>query len=296
MNLKQTIKQLLPGWNGRLAAHHVAYLADGHVHRAVPYTATDPKVIAKKLSLMQSAGIDVVIATWQGPFATSCHLDATTTSSLCAEYGLQFALLLDPWCAKLYANGSNTNYTVNVQNALNNAGTQTMLNASSYVPEKFILDFNTGAVLTTLAKDFPSYKFLAQGAGFSWISIPAVTDSVARNAASITNLQGQNKNAAMKIPGVCMNFDDSGQPQPVNVQSQATFDAAGGIRNYSNSVWGGNARVLESFAGQFFAQQVAVTPLSAPIIALITWDDYDEQSSGPYEKVLAESLGINWTD
>ena len=76
MTSKQLVQTAIPGWQGRLAAHHVGYLADGHVHRAVPYNATDPKVVAKKLELMQSDGVDIVIETWQGVYAQSCNLDA----------------------------------------------------------------------------------------------------------------------------------------------------------------------------------------------------------------------------
>src|ERR1017187_3395110 len=151
MNSKQMVQAAIPGWTGRLAAHHVGYLADGHVHRAVPYNATDPKVIAKKLELMQGDGVDVVIETWQGPWATSCHLDATLTAAMCATMGMEFALLLDPWCAKLSAKGQTANFTANVPAALQYASTQTMLNGSNYVPEKYILDFGTGADLGALA-------------------------------------------------------------------------------------------------------------------------------------------------
>lgn len=297
MNLRQTIQNSIPGWEGRVATHHVAYLGDGHVHRAVPYVATDPKVIAKKLALMQSAGIDMVIATWQGPYAPSCHLDATLMAGQCGQMGMQFALLLDPWCAKLNnKGGTDSNFTTNVTNALNDKGTQGMLNGSSYVPEKYILDFNTGADLVALGKTFPSYKFLKMNQGFSWITIPSITDSPARNAAAVANLKSQHANTAMKVASVCYSFDDSGMPLPAGVQSQAAFDAAGGKRDLTQSVWGGPARILESFGGQFGEQQLATIPVAVPIIAALTWDDYDEQSSGPLEKVLAEEAGTNWAD
>lgn len=296
MNLKQVIQNAIPGWQGRVAGHHVGYLADGHVHRAMPYVATDPKVIEKKLALMQSAGIDIVIETWQGPWATSCHLDATLTSVQCAKMGMQFALLLDPWCAKLNSKGQSTDFTGNVTAALQYSSSQMMLNGSSYVPEKYILDFNTGADLTALGKTFPDYKFLAQGSGFSWITIPTITDSPSRNAAAVTNLKSQHANPAMKVANVCFSFDDSGMPLPAGVQSQSQFDAAGGKRDLTQSVWGGPARILESFGGQFGEQQLATILSTTPIVAVVTWDDYDEQSSGPLEKVLAEEAGENWAD
>jgi hypothetical protein len=298
MSLKETIQQAIPGWTGRLACHHMTYLGDGHVHRAVPYNPTDSKVIAKKFSLMQAAGIDMVIATWQGPFALSAHLDATLTAMMCAEMGMQFALLLDPWCAKLNSKGESQDFTGNVTAALQYPSSVAMLNGSSYVPEKYILDFGTGANLTTLGKTFPNYKFLGRGTGFSWINIPpaTITDSPAKNAWAVADLKTQHANPAMKVASVCYSFDDSGQPLPVGVATQAAFDAAGGKRDPLSSVWGGPARILESFAGQFGEQQLATIPATVPIIAVISIDDYDEQSSGPLEKVLAEEAGENWAD
>jgi hypothetical protein len=294
MNYKQMIQSLLPGWDGRLAVHHVGFLADGHVHRSVPYNATDPKVIMKKLDLMKSVGVDIVIHTWQGPYAASCHLDATLMSGACAQLGMQFALLLDPWCAKLSAKGQTSPSTANVITALQAPSTQTMLNASSYVPEKYILNFNTGADLVALGKAFPTYKFLAQGKGFSWIDIPPITDSPARNAAAVVNLKAQHANTTMEVASVCFSFDDSGMPLPANVQTQTAFDAAGGSRDLTKSVWGGAARILESYSGQFGEQQIATISPTTPIIAILTWDDYDEQSSGPLEKVIAQENGIIW--
>lgn len=294
MTSKELVQKALPSWHGRLAAHHISYLADGHVHRAVPYVATDANVIAKKLSLMQADGVDIVISTWQGVYAESSNLDTVLMAAQCIEVGLQFALLLDPWCAKLNAKGQDRSYTANVTASLQAPSTQAILNSPCYVPEKYVLDFNTGADLSALGKSFPTVKFLAQGSGFSWISIPQITDSPARNAAAVANLKAQHANPAMKIASFCESFDDSGMPLPAGVQSQAAFDAAGGKRDLTQSVWGGPARILESYAGQFAQQQMATINPSTPIIAILTQDDYDEQSSGPREKVLAEELGITW--
>jgi len=298
MTSLEMVEKALPAWNGRLAAHHIGYLGNGHVHRAVPYNAIDPKVIAKKLKLMRSDGVSVVIETWQGPWSGTCHTDATLTASLCAQFGMQFALLLDPGGMQRWKKNQSTEaITANVVTALSDPTTAAMLNGISYVPEKYILDFNTGADLTALAAKFPTYNFLKMGQGFSWISIPdplKVTESVAKNAWSVANLQKQHANPAMKVASFCDGFDDSGNPQPPGVSSQAAFDTAGGKRDWSSSVWGGPARVLESFAGVFVQQQLATINPATPIIAILSWDDYDEQSSGPREKILAEECGIDW--
>jgi hypothetical protein len=297
VNSKQLVQKALPTWNGRLAAHDMSYNSDGHVHRAIPYDATNPAVALQKAQLMQSDGVDLCICTWQGPYAPSCHAAAIAMCNACKQVGLQFALELDPWCAKLSESGQNTNYTANVTAALQYPSTQAMLNASSYVPEKWVLDFTTGADLATLSKTFPTLAFLEQLNGFSWIAIPPVniTDSPLKNAWAVSNLKSQHANPAMKIASFCDSFNDAGQPLPVGVSSQAAFDQAGGNRNYQVGVWGNvPCRVLESFAGQFAQQQLATINPACPVIAILTFSDYDEQSSGPREKVLAEEQGIVW--
>ena len=250
---------------------------------------------------MQSDGVDLCICTWQGPWATSCNTAAIEMWLACQQLGLQFALLLDPggmqkWLYNTPAEvaAAQAVITENVTAALQATSTAAMLTSATYCPEKWILDFNTGANLTTLAKTFPSYKFLAQGSGFSWITIPNISDSPSRNAAAVANLKSQHANPGMQFASFCKSFDDRGQPLPVGVQSQTAFDAAGGVRNLTNSVWGGPARILESFAGQFSLQQLATISPTTPVIAILTFSDYDEQSSGPREKVLAEEQGVIW--
>jgi len=296
MTSKQLVQQAIPNWNGRLAAHEISYNGDGHVHRAIPYDPTKPTVALQKAKLMQSDGVDLCICTWQGPWSESCNTAAIEMWLACQQLGLQFALLLDPGgMQKWLPNQSTSQITSNVTAALQATSTAAMLTSATYCPEKWILDFNTGASLPTLAKAFPNYKFLAQGSGFSWITIPNISDSPSRNAAAVTNLKSQHANPEMQIASFCKSFDDSGQPLPVGVQSQTAFDAAGGVRNLTNSVWGGPARILESFAGQFSLQQLATINPACPVIAILSWSDFDEQSSGPREKVVAEEMGIVWS-
>jgi hypothetical protein len=292
---KELVQKTVLGWSGRLAAHEISYNGDGHVHRAIPYNPTTPAVALQKAQLMQSDGVDICICTWQGPWAESCNAAAIAMLAACEQVGLQFALLLDPGgMQKWLANQSQATITDNVIAALQAVSTVQMIDSPAYVPERWVLDFNTGANLSTLKTALPSLTFLEQGAGFSWISIPAITDSTARNTAAVANLKTQHANPAMKIASFCKSFDDSGQPLPTGVQSQSAFDAAGGVRNLTNSVWSGPARILESFAGQFSLQQLATINPATPVIAILTWSDYDEQSSGPREKVVAEEQGIVW--
>lgn len=284
MNLKSLLFDR--GYTGRIAVHHICYLGDGHVHRSVPYNALSPKVVAKKLQLMQGAGVDTVIATWQGPWAVSGHQDMLMTAAKCSELGMRFMLLLDPGGMQRWTSGlTSGQITANVTQALYDPGTQAVLSGDSYVPERYILDFNTGASLSTLAAQFPTLTFLQQNLGFSWPMIPW-------NASGYAAV---NANPQMRIPGVCSYFNDAGQPLPVGVQTQAQWVAAGSQRDWASSVWGGPARILEHQAGQFLESQLAAVPLTAPYVAWVTWDDYDEQSSGPMEYMVALENGVDWS-
>lgn len=224
---------------------------------------------------MKLVGIEVVILTWQGPLATFQHSTATQMAVECGEQGLGFMLLLDPWCARL-GSGSPT---VNVENALNDPTTQAMLTTPAYVKEKYILDFNSGADLTQLKTAFPTLSFLGQSTGFSWPMIPW----------SASSYLAMNKNPSMKIPGVCLSFNDAGMPTPSGVN----LGAWTGTRDYSQSVWGGApARVLDDQAGEFFSSQLLTITKTMPYIALVTWNDYDERSSGPLESTISVINGI----
>lgn len=254
------------------------WFGDGNLHRMDRYVSNNPTVIENQLNCMQATvvngmRIEGVIMTWQGPLAGFQHSTTTQMAAQCAERGMLFALLLDPWCAKL----GTGNATQNVTTALQNATTQTMLNSTAYLPEKYVLDFNTGANLATLATEFPTLKFLAQGAGFSWVSIDmAIPGSDARNAASVANLKNQNANAAMKIPGFGLGFNDAGMPTPSGVNLAKWT----GTVDLTQSVWGGApSRVLDTQGGNFFFDQWAVTPQTSEYGAIITWNDYDERTA-----------------
>src|ERR1700734_666081 len=290
-NSLDLLTTVLPTWSGRHGTHYVCYNADGKVHRGIPYNANDPKVVTKQLELMLEDGITLVVGTWQGIYATACNSNAILLSSLCTQLGMQFCLLLDPWCAKLSASGANTNYTVNVETSVAAASTQKILEASSYIPEHIILDFDTGANLSQLDAKFPGISFGAQGSVFSWIDIPTVTDSAQRNAAAAANLKSQHSNPSMVFASYWASFNDSGMPLPQGVSSMAAFQAAGEQRDYNQSVWSPNpknCRILESFGGQLQLQTMQTINPATKIIMQGTWNDYDEQSSGPREKVLAE--------
>src|SRR5258706_3415342 len=259
----------------KLLVNTVSWFGDGKIHRMNDYLSNDPYIIAKKIDCMQKytingMNIEGVIATWQGPLAIFQREAICELSKQCGERGMLFALLLDPWCAKIGIG----DLTTNVTNALNDPSTQTMLSGPTYLPEKYVLDFNTGADLSILASKFPTLKFLKQGVGFSWPSVDMkIVNSISRNIASVNNLKGQNSNLSMKISGICKGFNDAGMPTPKGVSLNSWI----GSRDYATSVWGDQpARVLDNQGGNFFFEQLAVTPLTVPYIGFISWDDYDE--------------------
>lgn len=280
MNLRTAIQTVIPGWNGKVCAHVMPWYGDGNVHRNVPYKSNDKYVIAKQLELMQSVGIDTVILTWQGIIPTFQHSTAQEMVVQCGEREMGFMLLLDPWCANL---PNTTNKTTNVINSLKDPTTQDILNAPAYVPEKYVLDFSTGADVTALSNNFPNLKFLKENVGFSWPMIPWNADVYKQC----------NQLGDMKIPGVCIGFNDAGEPR------------ADGSRDYSRSVWGGPTRVLDTQAGNFFNSQLKTLvnsyeqssgpPVNSyPYVAIVTWNDYDEQSSGPLEAYVAALNGTSF--
>lgn len=278
-----------------LLAHVMPWFGDGNIHRVNSYVSNTQSVILNQIKILQGTKINNeiirgVILTWQGPHATFQHSTVTQWCTLCAAHRMLFVLLMDPWIAKLSSTGDPTTTTIN---ALNDPTSQAMFNSAAYIPEKFVLDFNTGANLATLASTFPTLTFLQQGVGFSWPSINmSIPNSLSRNANSVTNLQSQNSHAGMKIPGFLgVRFDDSGMPTPQGV----SLSAWTGTRDYNSSVWGGGNRVLDDQGGKLYLDQWGVTqnptvPSSVPYAAVVTWNDYDEGTA--IEGYAAAALGV----
>jgi hypothetical protein len=274
----------------KLLVNVMPWFGDGHIHRMDRYISNDPATITKQLNVMQASTINGmrisgVLMTWQGPLAAFQHQTALNMCQQCSQRGMLFGLVMDPWCAKL---GITSDRTTNVQNALDNATTQTMLNSPAYLPEKFVCDFNTGANLVTLATAFPKLKFLQFGTGFSWPTINMnIPNSDARNLACVNSLKQQNASKLMMIPGICPKFNDAGMPSPKGVQ----LGSWSGARDYTTSVWGDQpARVLDGHGGNFFFDQLAVTPMTCPYLGDVTWNDYDEGTA--IEQDLSISCGI----
>lgn len=287
----------------KMLVHVMPWFGDGKIHRMNRYLSNDPATITKQINVLRATRIggqviSGVIMTWQGPLATFQHQAVTQWNTQCVQRGMLFGLLMDPWLAKLGSPGNSTPMASNVINALNDPSSQAMFNSSAYLPEKFILDFNISGgqfnMSTDVAPQFPTLKFLEQGAGFSWPSINmGIPDSDQRNAACVSSLTSQNSNAAMRIPGICLGFNDSGMPTPAGV----TLGNFTGTRDWNSSVWSPTvgaqvARVLDPQGGNFFYDQVApsVTPFGVPYWAFVTWNDYDERTA--IEDAAAAMCGL----
>lgn len=284
MNFKTSLKANVPGWNGKLLAHVMGWFGEPtKVHRVSRYLSNDPAVIKKQLDLMQSIGVDGILVTWQGPTANTFLHDSTIRLwEGCLAHGMLFGLVLDPWIAKGQANPTQATLT-----ALQSVDCQRMLSSPAYLPEQYILEFdlaNSAGVDIVSVQAAVAQALLSWHTGFSWPNIPL---NPANPTDSLASLKSDNLNGSMKAPGINLMFNDAGLPLPLNATSTTFL----GQRNYAESVWGGGpARVIDHQAGNWLMDQLAVTPTTAPYIALVTWNDHDEGTG--VEHVIAGMSGI----
>jgi hypothetical protein len=256
------------GWTGIGLANVMPWFSEpGKIHRDNAYNSNNLGIIAKQCELMQYVGIQGVIMTTQGSRAMPFEYQtALSMQQECENRGMLFCLLLDQWLVK---SGGKlvSDPTQEVINQL-----KAWPQSKAYVPEKYVLDFLPPEAMVDWAKVQTStgYTILNKHKGYSW---PEVKNNVA-------TLARDNANAAMKIPGISMGFNDAGY-----------FNIASGVRDYSQSVWGGKpARVLDHMAGNTWMDQVDVTPVTAKYVGLVTWNDYDEGTA--FEQFSAVLKGI----
>jgi len=255
------------------------------VHRVSRYLSNDPVVIKKQLDLMQSIGIDGIVVTWQGPTVNPFLHDATMRLWESAmEHQMLFGLCLDPWIAEGQPNPAQAVIT-----ALQSSDCQRMLNSPAYLPEQYIIEFdlaNSAKVNVVTVQLAVPYPLLSWHTGFSW---PNASTNPADPTDSIATLKANNALPSMKIAGVNVMFNDGGSPLPVGAVASTFL----GQRNYAQSVWGpstGATRVLDHQAGNYFLDQLAVTPATINYIALVTWNDHDEGTG--IEHVVAALSGV----
>lgn len=288
MNFKSSLQANIPSWDGKALAHVMGWFGEGNpvqVHRQSRYMSNDPKVVASQLVLLQATGFDGVLVTWQGPTVNPFLHDATIRIwEACMERQMLFGLVLDPWIAK-----NQPNPTTATIAALQHVDTQRMLDSPCYLPEQYVLEFNLAKAanvdIAAVQVAMPNKPILSWHAGFSWPNIPV---DAAHPADALAALKSDNAKPTMKVAGVNIMFNDGGIPLPVGVLASAFH----GLRNYAQSVWGpgsGLTRVIDHQGGNWFFDQLAVTPAIVPYIALVTWNDHDEGSG--VEHVVAAFAG-----
>lgn len=275
------------GWNGIGFVHLMGWFGSpGHYYPMTAYKSNNPLTIGKQLSLYHKAGVGGVCLTWQGvtvnPFL---HQVAIEMSQQCAERGMLFALCLDPWICKgaiatAQAKQPNTPLTAAqisaianplVAASLNDPTVQTILNSPSYISEKYLLDFGTGASLVTLGSMFPKLNFLAQNTGFAW---PPIQDPIA-------SIGHMNNLVTMRCPAFFSRFFDGGVPSTAPALQAATRgDGAG--KDYNSSQWStpglNDSRCIESQAGNVAILSAATIPITSKYAFYVTGNDYSERT------------------
>jgi hypothetical protein len=299
LNFKQSLQANIIGWNGKALAHMQGWfgetelingVATPKVHRVNRYLSNDPKVVKAQLDVMQAVGFDGITVDWQGALVNPfLHAATIALWEGCMEHQMLFCLMLDPWIAK-----QQPNPTQAVITQLQSVDCQRMLNSPCYLPEGFIIEFDLAAsavvTVATVQAAMPNNPLLSWHTGFSWPNIPSGQPFNPQNPANaIAALGVDNVKPTMKIAGVNVFFNDGGNPLPVGVMAPQFT----GTRDYNTSVWGastGANRVFDHQAGNYFFDQLAVTPATVPYIGLATWNDSDEQTG--VEHVLAAFSGV----
>ncbi len=276
------LKSAFGAWHGKLLTHWMGWHGQsGKVNHVTRYKSTDPWVIDDQIDVMQAAGIDGAIATWQGPTVNPYLHQATM--GLCERLGrrgMLFALLLDPWIAKGQANPTQAAVL-----AMQHVDTVTMLKSAAYLPEKLVLEFDLATAANVnvpqLVAALPQSPVISKHVGYSW---PEIANTMAALAAD-------NANPAMKIPGVFLGFFDGGQPLPPgSLSNAATWN---GSRDYNSTVWGGGpSRLIEHQGGNVYLDSVALVPKTTPYAAVVTWNDYDEGTHVEPFCVMASGIRI----
>lgn len=286
------------GFKGQFLAHSMQWFGDGvpdHYHPDVPYASNDPRIISLKFDVMVAAGIAGPICTWQGPNAKFVHSATLKTCAEATKRGMRFALLLDPWICKGQANPQAV-----IIAALTHPDTVNMLASPAYLPERYVLDF-IGAQAwdgkmvngkpnmvnldwAAIAKA-ANVNILSRKVGYSWPEIEDGNHRHLTQVQSVDILRQNNANPGMKIPGLCPRFFDGGWKK-----SDGTIDWR--EQNWSPPAGpsAGTTRWMYDAAGNWWFDQIGVTPVNTPYAALVTLDDYNESTE--LEATLSMLSGI----
>ena len=261
------------GFTGKFGAHIIPWNSalsnKTHYNPNTAYSYDNPATIGKVLDVLQASGIDVCFFTYQGPFIGPQHSVVVEFVAQLAKRGMLFALVMDQWSA-----GGTTNVSLATQNLIKGMtapAVREMLASPAYIPEKAILDFGTNADWAKIGLKNPIWY---RHQHYSWVEV-APPSGIAP-VDPIVVLKKDNANSTMKVPGLSIQFFDGGMP--------STFLVAPDGIDWNQSSWqlpstpqkSGTARYVSARAGNFFFDQVAVTPKNVPYIAFVTLDDFHE--------------------
>lgn len=269
------------GFKGIVGTHVMPWVGEpGHIHRESSYSSNDPSVISAQLDNMQAVGIGAVILTWRGIDANGGWDQAVANLFMpaLAARNMRFAYCCDPNLLKYRRNQALTP-TQEIIRQLSSPGVQAVLNSPSYMPEHYVLDFLTGFNVdwASVEASLPNVKHLMRHQGYEWPSLESITD-----------VQTNHMNPAMRIPGVAYRFNDAGCPLPYGVTNPTLMTG----RDYTQSVWQNvdpklnpalaqPCRINLARSGGYYLDcvaSIAASPsaLSSPYAAIVTWNDYDE--------------------
>lgn len=283
------------GFKGELAAHWIPWFytpksgKGSDYHPMMEYNSDDPTVVSNQLEIMAKVGVSVVLITYQGPYANKLQHIATMEMVRQIEqwHGMHFAFVLDPWFAK---SGTGTTKEHKTISGLNHPDVARMLLSKSYIREGALLDFATGVDWSKILLSYaPSRIVWGLNTGFSWPKADGIGDPIAA-------LKASNALFTMQVPGLCMSFFDGGMPRSALQGLTLTDPVSGQPLDFDQQNWGtqkapaGLARYLPDRAGNYYFDQLKVTPVNVPYIALVTWNDYNERTA--FEPWAAMLTGI----
>lgn len=239
--------------------------ADGHVSG---YRSDSPWVVREQLSMYQDAGCDGVIATCGGLAKPIQIAAARLMCEQAEQLKMLFMLLLDHTIIGKSMDG--TGVTAQLLDPM----MSDIFNSSAYIPERYVVDFDfnesfktNGATqpqsdlaVSKLYASMPKLSFQRRHVGLSW---PEWQNTLA-------TLKADNANPSMVLPGVMWDFNDSVmQPDGKTVQS----------------VWGGNARIVDPRNGGMFFDCTDLIPTTSKYVHIVTGNDLQE-GTGKWEGIL----------
>jgi len=238
----------------------------------VNYKSNDLRVIRTQLELIQRAQYDGVIVLWYVDVDPFINDACEKICFLCEEKQMLFGLCVDPWAmgkdkTAMTIEQKNEKWTVLLGLA------QNFMNSRAYLPEKYIIDFATGADIPAVVKqnmEGPyTYNILRTYYEVAWPQVKPGLDSKAK-------LLEMNKTAI--IPCVMHSFDDHDPANP------------------TQSIWGGPARRIDSQDGMLeldLVKGIRALPKEPQYVQRISYNDYRERHFVE-RQMIADALRLGY--